>query len=136
MWPRRLGVTVGLGRMWGVRSNMVNYDLRVREEMPTGMLVRGGRRCHEPNYRAVLGCMEGTTPSGNWIRRRRRRATERRRTGKSRIELSLKLDFLYSDQCRKLREAFYSWDRREGEPARIEWQREHVTRSGPSGLLR
>ena len=48
----------------------------------------GGRRHHEPHYGAVSVCVEGTAPAGGWIRQRRR-ATERRRTGKRRVELSL-----------------------------------------------
>ena len=60
-----------------------------------GMLVRGGRRHHEPRYGAVSVCVEGTTPAGGWIRRLRRRATERRRAGKRRIKLSLNEIFFF-----------------------------------------
>ena len=76
---------------------MLNRDARVR----------GGRRHHEPRYGAVSVCVEGTAPTGGWIRRRRRRATGRRRAGKRRIELSLNDNFCFSDQHRKLRGAFY-----------------------------
>ena len=58
-----------------------------------GMLVRGGRRHHEPRYGAVSVCVDGTAPAGGWIRRRRRRATGRQRAGKRRIELSLNKNF-------------------------------------------
>ena len=70
------------------------------------MLVRGGRRHHEPHYGAVSVCVEGTAPTGGWIRRRRRRATDRRRAGKRRVELSLNENICFSDQHRKLRGAF------------------------------
>ena len=42
------------------------------------------------------------------------RATERRRAGKRRIELSLNEDVCFSDQHRKLRGAFCFWDGGEG----------------------
>ena len=99
--------------------------------------MRGGRRHHEPRYGAVSVCVEGTAPAGGWIRRRRRRATGRRRAGKRRIELSLNENFLFSDQHRKLRGAFFfGGDGGEGEPIGIECQREQVRRSGPSELRR
>ena len=57
--------------------------------------MRGGRRHHEPRYGAVSVCVEGTAPAAGWIRRIRRRATGRRRTGKRRIELSLNDNFVF-----------------------------------------
>ena len=93
---------------------MVTYDLRVflgssggaAMPMLIGMLVRGGRRHHEPHCGAVSVCGEGTAPVGGWSRRRRRRATGRRRAGKRRIELSLNEISFFSDQHRKLRGEF------------------------------
>ena len=68
--------------------------------------MRGGRRHHEPHYGAVSVCVEGTAPAGGWIRRRRRRATERQLAVKRRVELSLNKIFCFPDQHRKLRGAF------------------------------
>ena len=56
---------------------------------------RGRYGIYEPHYGAVSVCVEGTVPAGDWIRRRRRRATERRRAGKRRIELSLNENFVF-----------------------------------------
>ena len=70
------------------------------------MLVRGGRRHHEPRYGAVSVFVEGTARAGGWIRRRRRRAAGRRRAWKRRIELSLNENFCFSDQHRELHGAF------------------------------
>ena len=64
------------------------------------------RRHHEPHLGAVSVCVEGTAPTGGWIRRRRRRATECRQAGKRRVELSLNENICFSDQHRKLRGAF------------------------------
>ena len=79
-----------------------------------GMLVRGGRRHHEPHYGAVSVCVEGTAPSGGWIRRRRRRATERRRAGKRRIELSLNEHFVFQISTASCEEHFVFLGRRRG----------------------
>ena len=68
--------------------------------------MRGGRGHHEARYGAVSVCGEETAPAGGWIRRRRRRATGRRRAGKTRIGLSLNEILCFSDQHRKLRGAF------------------------------
>ena len=76
-----------------------------------GMLVRGGRRHHEPRYGAVLVCMEGTAPAGGWIRRRRRRATGRRRAGKRRIELSLNENFVFQISTSNFVEHFVFFER-------------------------
>ena len=97
------------------------------------MLNRDARARRQPRYGAVSVCVEGTAREGGWIRRRRRRATGRRRAGKRRIELSLNDHICFSDQHRKLREAFcFFWDGVEGEPIGIECQREQVRRSGAS----
>ena len=101
------------------------------------MLVRGGRRHHEPRYIAVPVCVEGTAPAGGLIRRRRRRATGRRRAGKRRIKLSLNENFCFSDQHRMLRGAFGLFlDGGEGEPNGIECERGLGQRSDPSELRR
>ena len=50
--------------------------------------------------------MEGTAPTGGWIRRRSRTATERRRAEKRHNELSLNDNVCFSGQHRKLRGAF------------------------------
>ena len=47
------------------------------------------------HYGAFSVCVEGTPPAGDWILRRRRRATERRRAGKRRIELSLEREVFF-----------------------------------------
>ena len=74
---------------------MLNWDARARRQAPP-----------QATLWRSLGRVEGTAPAGGWIRRRRRRATERRRAGKTRIELSLNENFRFSDQHRKLRGAF------------------------------
>ena len=95
------------------------------------MLVRGGRRHHEPHYGAVSVCVEGTAPAGAWIRRRMRRATGRRRVGKRRIKLSLNEIFFFRSAQQAAWTIFFFWDGGEGEPIVIECQREQVRRSGP-----
>ena len=82
---------------------MLNRDACARRQAPP----RATLRCS-------LGLSGGTAPAAGCIRRRKRRATERRRAGKAgkrRIELSLftvffSENFYFSDQHRKLRGAF------------------------------
>ena len=66
------------------------------QECTIEMLVCGGRRHHEPNDGAVQPCIEGTPPSGGWIRRQRRREIERRRLGQRRVEL-IPCDIFFSE---------------------------------------
>ena len=74
---------------------MLNRDARARRQASPRATLRGS-----------LGCVEGTAPAGGWVRRPRRRATERRRAGKRRIKLSLTENFCFSDQHSKLQGAF------------------------------
>ena len=104
---RGLRLAVELGRTWCVRHGHLRFArlfqaAAAEQQCTIGMLVRGGKHHHKPNYGTVSVCIEGTAQSGGWIRRRKRRVTERRRAGKRRVELSLNELFCYSDQYRKL----------------------------------
>ena len=99
--------------------------------------MRGSRRHHhEPPYGALSVALEGTAPSGGWIRRRSRRATERRRAEERRIELYLNGNFCFSDQHYKLSGASSFLGMGKRGSIGMECQREQVRRSGPSGLRR
>ena len=65
------------------------------------MAVRGDRRQHEPNYGTVWACIEGTAPSGGWIRRQSRSDIERRR-----VERTLRDNFFFHISTEKCEEHF------------------------------
>ena len=100
VWPRGLGVAVELGQSGAL--GMVTYNRRVFLGSSGGvaMLNRDARARRQAPPRATLWRslglrVEGTAPAGGWIRRRRRISTGRRRTGKRRVELSLKHFFVF-----------------------------------------
>ena len=71
------------------------------------------------------------------MRRRRRRANERRRVGTRRIELSLNENFFFQIGTASLEKHFEFWDGGGGEPTGIEGQRKQERiNSGPSELRR
>ena len=130
-------MAIELGRTWCVGHGHRRFARLLRQQQCLiGMLVRGGRRHHEPHYGAVSVCVEGTTSAGGWIRRRRRRATGCRRAGKRRIELSLNKNFVFQFSTASCKDHFVFWDEGEGEPIGIECQREQVQRTGPRELMR
>ena len=103
-------MAVELGRTWCVRHGNLRFAsfqaAAAEQQCLIEILVRGGRRHHEPHYNAVLACVEGTAPAGSSNRGQRRRATGRRRAGKRWLELSVNEIFYFSDQHRKLRGEF------------------------------
>ena len=94
-------VTYGSRAFLGISGEeaMLHRDARSRRQAPPRATLRRSFGLHS----ADSACVEGTAPAMGWIRRRRRRATDRRRAGKRRIELSLDEIFFFSDQHRKLR---------------------------------
>ena len=85
---------------------------------------------HTPNYGTVYACIEGTAPSGGWIRRQCKREIEHRRAGQRRVELTLREIFFFSDQYRNYEDRFVFWYGGDGEPTGRERKPEHVQGSG------
>ena len=80
-------MAVELGRTWCVRHGHLRFTRVVLGRSGgAAMLNRDARARRQVPPRATLprslGLSEGTAPAGGWIRRRRRRATERRRAGR------------------------------------------------------
>ena len=65
-------MVVKLGRTWCVRHGHLRFGPFFQaaaegQQCLITMLVRGGRRHHEPRYGAVSVWVEGTAPAGGWI---------------------------------------------------------------------
>ena len=65
-------MAVELGRTWCVRHGHLRFARLFRKRQRSSnaliaMLVRGGRRHHEPRYDAVSVCVKRTAPAGGWI---------------------------------------------------------------------
>ena len=129
-------MAVELGRTWRVRHGQLRFARRfLGNSGSTALLNRDARARRQAPLQDILR-QSLIAPEGGWIRRQRRRETERRRAGKRRIELTLREILCASDQNRTCEELFCFWDAGEGEPTGREWQRNHVRRSGSIGLRR